>query len=930
MNLPALPLLAQSTRTYFELARLQSMNQWWQWMLLLVICVAIVTWIAIMYVRDTRELPRGKRWLLLTLRLLAFVGLLVFFLNIEKRSEQQLIKNSRLLLLVDTSQSMGLVDSDSETAEGDINRIDQLVAELDAGTWLDALRAKHDVVIYRFDQSDRPIEIAALAKSGNASDSVEGVPSSERPFTGSLQEARRLIVAAGILLAIAMVSVLAHWLLGTSVRGHEGQSWAMLVCVIACVMAGVTLAICNLRNPTVSLAAVIGGPATADEPTQNRASPSDDSAPLPATDTSSAAIPWKVRLNPRGTKTRMGDALRLLVDKERGGPLAGIVVVSDGRNNAGLDCNAAVDAAMDAGIAVYTVGLGSARQQVNVRVVDVEAPPRVYPGDRFTVSGYLQANGLEGRTVKVELVSSPEKVDDPSKQTFEDEQRIQLGPSGEVLPVQFTVTPETEGKRIYSVRVVAPDQDRDARDNQKTAKVEIVDRTSRVLLVAGGPTREFRFLRNQLYRDREVTVDVWLQTGQPGSSQEADEMLFEFPADTQQMFQYDCVVAFDPDWRQLDEPQLDLLERWVAEQAGGLILIAGPVYTPEWTGRGRGDQRLAPLKALCPVVFYSRASTALGASYLGSDTAWPLDFTEEGRQARFLWLADNHLDSEQAWASFPGVYGYYTVRGPKPGATVYARFSDPQTSIDGELPVYLVGQFYGAGRVFYQGSGEMWRLRAVDETHFEQYYTKLVRHMAEGRLLRDSSRGVLLVDKQRCLLGDTVIVRASLTDAQFRPLKLPEVSAVLVSPDGGRSPLKLRRIQGASRDGMYAGQFSALVQGDYQIELLVPQADEESIMTREVRVRVPDLEIENPQRNDALLSDMARRTGAAYYVGMPAVMGRQGTPALATVIAPQDQQTYLPGTPDRDFQQRLMMWLMALICGVLFVEWLVRRVNRLA
>ena len=128
MNLHALPLLAQSTRTYFEVARLQSMNQWWHWMLLLVVCAAVVAWIAVLYVRDTRELPRGKRWLLLTLRVLAFVGLLVFFLNIEKRSEQQLVKNSRLLVLVDTSQSMGLVDSDSETTEGDVNRIDQLVA----------------------------------------------------------------------------------------------------------------------------------------------------------------------------------------------------------------------------------------------------------------------------------------------------------------------------------------------------------------------------------------------------------------------------------------------------------------------------------------------------------------------------------------------------------------------------------------------------------------------------------------------------------------------------------------------------------------------------------------------------------------------------------------------------------------------------------
>ena len=36
----------------------------------------------------------------------------------------------------------------------------------------------------------------------------------------------------------------------------------------------------------------------------------------------------------------------------------------------------------------------------------------------------------------------------------------------------------------------------------------------------------------------------------------------------------------------------DLLDRWVAEQAGGLIVVAGPVYTPVWANMARGDRRI--------------------------------------------------------------------------------------------------------------------------------------------------------------------------------------------------------------------------------------------------------------------------------------------------------------------------------------------------
>ena len=100
-----------------------------------------------------------------------------------------------------------------------------------------------------------------------------------------------------------------------------------------------------------------------------------------------------------------------------------------------------------------------------------------------------------------------------------------------------------------------------------------------------------RFLRDVLYRDEEVESDVLLQTGKPGISQESTEVLFEFPTVAAELFEYDCIVAFDPDWQALDELQVRLLDRWVSEKAGGLILVAGPVFTPEWTRLRRGVDR---------------------------------------------------------------------------------------------------------------------------------------------------------------------------------------------------------------------------------------------------------------------------------------------------------------------------------------------------
>ncbi len=72
-----------------------------------------------------------------------------------------------------------------------------------------------------------------------------------------------------------------------------------------------------------------------------------------------------------------------------------------------------------------------------------------------------------------------------------------------------------------------------------------------MLTIAGGPTREYQFVRNLLFRDASIELDTWLQTGKPGMSQDADRLLDEFPATAEALFEYDAIICFDPDWTQV-------------------------------------------------------------------------------------------------------------------------------------------------------------------------------------------------------------------------------------------------------------------------------------------------------------------------------------------------------------------------------------------
>lgn len=921
------PLFADTlTEAHHTLGRLQDFTEWWQWLLLLIGVIFVIAIISVMYYFDSRELSKGVSATLVALRIFAFLGLLVFFLNLEKRTERQIIKNSRVLVLADTSLSMGLRDEGNSVP---ISRVDAVAQELKKGDLLTELREVHDVVVYRFDEEDKPVEIASFAK---ATAGVDGPEQFLATAIGDLTSARTLAAVAGAILAVSCIIGLLYLAFRSNAGVVGFASWLLFLSVMLLVGGMVTLAVGHLQAPALNMLQIAGLQSVEPPEMSKEEKKASEEAQEKKQTRELADIDWAAELLPRGAKTRISDALRFLINKERGGTVAGIIIATDGGDNFGSEPKIAIRAAQDAEIPIFAVGLGSKATPINVGVVDVEAPAKLYPKDEFTVSGLIRASGLEGRTVTVTLLSNR---DGDQGEQVEDERRVKLAADGEKIAVRFKLDPKGEddiGSWVYKVRVKAPDGDAEERDDARTAAVEVVGQQNKVLILAGGPTREFRFLRNQLFRDPDTFTGVLLQSAPEGHSQESDVLLDEFPTTEDDLFEYDCVVAFDPDWSKLSDDQVRMLERFLAEKAGGLVVVAGPIFTPIWSNRRRGDFAADTIKGMYPVVFFHAGAANLRLGRFGGEEPWPLEFSRDGREAEYLWLTDDSITSEQAWEDFEGVYGYYEVREPKKGAKVFARFSDPETAISGVQPIYLAGHMYGAGRVFFQASGEMWRVREVDDTYFEQYYTKVIRWASQGRLLRDSSRGVLLLDQDRVLVGEHVVVTAILQDAQHNPLNQETVAAMIVSPDGDRKPLTLERVKDGARDGMYAADFIAEQDGDYSVQLQIPQSTkEEDVLNATVRARIPDLEVEKPQRNDSLLTELAVGTGGEYYVGFDAAMNRgRGDVAIHRRIESHERRTWLPGTPDKPFRYTLMMWLLGLICGALCLEWSIRRLSRLA
>jgi hypothetical protein len=185
----------------------------------------------------------------------------------------------------------------------------------------------------------------------------------------------------------------------------------------------------------------------------------------------------------------------------------------------------------------------------------------------------------------------------------------------------------------------------------------------------------------------------------------------------------------------------------------------------------------------------------------------------------------------------------------------------------------------------------------------------------------------------------------------------------VLAPDGGVRDLTLRA--DATRPGMYSGQFAVRQEGAYRLVLPVPQSESEEL-SRRIQVRVPDQERENPQRNDALLSEIAKSTGGVYYVGTAAAVGGEGpgvrgqgpgaggrrsevagdglspnpqsairNPQSANshprpvweLLPDRTQISVLPEAPEPLWSN---WWTLGLISGCLCLEWLIRRLAKLA
>ncbi len=619
-----------------------------------------------------------------------------------------------------------------------------------------------------------------------------------------------------------------------------------------------------------------------------------------------AAAPVKIILKPEGTATNLAGALRKAVEQQAGSKIAGLVVLSDGRMTAGEDIQSIATFLRKQKIPVHTVGVSDPNPARNIRIDSVLASERVFAGDPMSVDVQVSQSKYEEESIEVQLFSAPlQDGAAPGPEQLLKTTTLRFEAGKDSTTARFTVDLKEKGRHRLSARVAARPEETFADDNESSTAVEVVEEASRVLMISGAPSYEYRFLLNLLRRDRRVSVSAWLMSADPDYPQGGNISLEKLPATAKEMFEYDVAILLDPDPRDFPATLTGLLRRFVAEQNGGLVFVAGEKYSSAFFR----SAAMKPVHEMIPVLADLSATGEIPGITSFSTREWPLRPTLAASTHDSTRLASNPLRNNQRWEEVPGIYWSFKVRKAKPGATVLFRHSDPARRTSGRDQPLLAWQYFAGGRTIFLGSDETWRWRVSTDEIYDQFWMQTIRHLTEARLA-GGRRSVLQSDRKAYDFGDTVRISAMLQDENFQPLE-DELQALSVEgPEGETQELRLEK--DSSTPGWYRGVFIPRHLGAYKLRLA-------NGTTASLEVEPPEIEFRQPQLDEQSLGQLASMTGGSY------------NPIWATGTIPSliDQKPEIIQSKD----EPITLWdnwlILCILAGLLSIEWILRKLAQL-
>ncbi len=511
-----------------------------------------------------------------------------------------------------------------------------------------------------------------------------------------------------------------------------------------------------------------------------------------AFDSDARRIDSPAELGFRGERTDLGRSLRRVLQELEGLPVSGVVLVTDGANNADTPLVEAVRSYEARGLPIYTIGIGAERIAPDLELRRVELPRRALEGTTIVADVMVSHSGLAGRTIRLE-------VEDEGRLLATRE--LELGPDGEV-PVQIQFTLEDPGPRDIRFAAVPQEDEAVTDNNARSALLDVTDEAPSILYFEGTPRPELKFLRRAVRDDGNLRLVALLRSADEKflrlGVEDADELAAGFPTTREELFRYAGLVLGDVEASFFTHDQLQMVADFVGQRGGGLLVLGGR------RALGEGGYAGTPLADALPVLLDPGE---------GEVVEIRPRLTPAGRRHPAIRIAGDASASEDRWSTLPPLTTVNRVTRVKPGAVTLLS----GVPVDGgEEVVLLAHQRYGRGTAIAFATQDTWlwqmhaEIPVEDQTH-ETLWKQLLRwlvHDAPARVRPELGDAPVPP-------GEPMTVRAVVEDERYLRVNGAGVTATVTAPDGTSERIPL--VWTVEGDGEYEGRFVPPAAGLYRV-----------------------------------------------------------------------------------------------------------------
>lgn len=575
-----------------------------------------------------------------------------------------------------------------------------------------------------------------------------------------------------------------------------------------------------------------------------------------------------VNFEPAGSLTDIASAIKETVQAWRGQSNAGIVLISDGAHNASMlsiEDMAALDTP------VYAIGVGSPQPPKDIQIQKVDVLPIAYTGHETLIRITVGQTGYSNESIRVSLrETSTNRLVDATMLTFPqvgDEQSITIDgrrySKGSQHVIELKMTPQTEGNFQYKVGLPTLEGELTDTNNEKSFSLKVVKARLKVLYFEGRPRWEYAFLKRTLERDPDIEPSFVVQSKQSTSESILSRYNGYYPQDSstqpprlpetgEELYQYDVLIIGDISAEHLTLAQQQAIVDFV-EQRG-----KAAIFLPSHNALGVNGFRNTQISRVLPIQIPANGC-------MEQKREFALNLTQTGMFHPILQLTDKLERNTEMWQNLPALSHSYRGFQLRAGATTLI------TKQDGD-PI-LIFQRVGLGKSLLFATEGIWNWDfgvnsykdTVYQTVYSRFWAQTLRWMAQQS---DENQIYITTDSSTYSQGETVNINIRTYSYTIDPQINTEIQLTVTSPKGTTFPLKTRTesMESQTRNASnYTAQLKLEEKGTYNIRAVgkagnIPLGEDEI----DLFVHPQLIELEAPQLKEALLQELATKTGGVY------------------------------------------------------------------